>query len=109
MVTFCVVFVKTPQTSCDTEISKDHVDFVINCSQKNIFLSCQYFSMCYVQGATIGDLLVGHLRKNACLLIRYNSFSETSSWINICRRWTSFGHLLNSIQLFPKINRFSAN
>ncbi|RNA02654.1 hypothetical protein BpHYR1_014943 [Brachionus plicatilis] len=23
----------------------------------------QYFSMCYVQGATIGDLLVGHLRK----------------------------------------------
>ncbi|RNA27690.1 hypothetical protein BpHYR1_020731 [Brachionus plicatilis] len=26
-------------------------------------LGQQYFSMCYVQGATIGDLLVGHLRK----------------------------------------------
>ncbi|RNA05457.1 hypothetical protein BpHYR1_052061 [Brachionus plicatilis] len=28
-----------------------------------------YFSMCYVQGATIGDLLVGHIRKLVLLNI----------------------------------------
>ncbi|RNA31694.1 hypothetical protein BpHYR1_004626 [Brachionus plicatilis] len=29
----------------------------------NLKLFLSHFSMCYVQGATIGDLLVGHLRK----------------------------------------------
>ncbi|RNA34673.1 hypothetical protein BpHYR1_033525 [Brachionus plicatilis] len=45
-----------------------------NCLLQRDFVSFRfnkYFSMCYVQGTTIGDLLVGHLRKLVLLKLIY--------------------------------------
>ncbi|RNA05668.1 hypothetical protein BpHYR1_025987 [Brachionus plicatilis] len=44
----------------------------------------KYLSMCYVQGASIGDLLVGHLRNKSLSLVtitvNQNKIFEKNSW-----------------------------
>ncbi|RNA34765.1 hypothetical protein BpHYR1_039002 [Brachionus plicatilis] len=37
--------------------------------------------------------LVNNVTIRNMLQIRYESFSETSSWINICRRWTRYDQM----------------
>ncbi|RNA01149.1 hypothetical protein BpHYR1_002812 [Brachionus plicatilis] len=62
-------------------------------NRETLFLS-QYFSMCNVQGATIGDILVGHFRKlvllSEKLLLTASDRINRLKWCKERWNWTIF-------------------